>query len=319
MSIRGCVLTLAFLALASAISAPTRADVRSIDAAQTLPRPAGYTTWGTDVAIDGGYIIMLAGNAGSQSALLYRRNLSDGKWVFRHALWTYSGPYVRSDVAMRNGIAAVQFGDEIRIFEVSGGDYVRAPSTAPILQQGGVAISGNSVLIGGNDCDYDAVIYQKNAAGSWAITGRIDDNQGECLTVNDLASVEINNDYAILRSRNASEAHAWRRNGTALDWVPAGTLAFQPDESVVNDNFTLQGATAVAPNGVVWLRTGTSTWTRQGVLLSVDRDNADGFMFGVKYRNGVLIANESGRFATLTQLYIEASPGHFEHVGSLRT
>src|SRR3954451_17123018 len=180
MTIRGCIFTLASLALAFAISTPIRADVRSIDAVQTLPRPAGYTTWGTDVAIDGGYIIVLAGKDGSQSALLYRRSLSDGQWVFRHVLWTYSGPFVRSDVAMKSGIAAVQFGDEIRLFAVSGGDYVREPSTAPILQQGGVAISGNSVLIGGNDCDYDAVIYQKNTAGSWTITGRIDDNQGEC-------------------------------------------------------------------------------------------------------------------------------------------
>ena len=54
-------------------------------------------------------------------------------------------------------------------------------SAAPIRHHGGLAISGNSVLIGGNNCDYDAVIYQKNTAGSWAITGRIDDNQGECL------------------------------------------------------------------------------------------------------------------------------------------
>ncbi|HEV8442002.1 MAG TPA: hypothetical protein VGQ27_00935, partial [Steroidobacteraceae bacterium] len=319
MSIRACVLTLASLALAFAISTPARADVRSIDAVQTLPRPAGYTAWGTDVAIDGGYIIVLAGTDGSQSALLYRRNLSDGQWVFRHVLWTYTGPFVRSDVAMKNNIAAVQFGDNIQIFELSGGDYVAAPSTAPIRHQGGVAISGNSVLIGGNDCDDDAVIYQKNAAGSWAITGRIDDNQGQCLDVNDLASVEMYGDYAIVHSKNASEAHAWRRNGTALDWVPAGTLAFLPDELSTNENFALQGATAVAPNGVVWLRTGSSTWTRQGVLLSVDRDNANGFMSGVKYRNGVLIVNEFGRFTTLTQLYIEASPGHFEHVGSLRT
>ena len=36
-------------------------------------------------------------------------------------------------------------------------------SAAPIRHQGGVAISGNSVLIGGNNCDYDAVIYQKNS------------------------------------------------------------------------------------------------------------------------------------------------------------
>ena len=319
MSIRGCVFTLVSLAMSLAISAPTRADVRSIDAGQTLPRPASPATWYTAVAIDGGYLIVLASNEGSQRALLYRRSVSTGQWTYRRVLWTYSGPFVRSDVAMRSGIAAVQFGDEIRLFEQMSGDYVRASSTAPIRHQGGLAISGNRVLIGGNDCDYDAVIYQKNSAGSWAITGRIDDNQGECLGDFDLAPVEINADYAVLRSKEAREAHAWRRNGTALAWVPAGTLDFEPNELVFNENFALQGATAVGPNGVVWRLTGTSTWTRQGVLTSVDRDNGDGTIFEVKYRNGVLIASESGRSIAFPRVYIEASPGRFEHVGSLRS
>jgi len=164
MSIRA-VFAILSLTLSFAISAPTWADVRSIDPVQTLPRPPGYTVWGADVAIDGGYIIVLAFKEGSQSALLYRLSASNGQWVYRRVLWTYSGPYVRFDVAMRNGIAAVQFGNEIRLFEQASGDYVRASSTAPIRHQGGLAISGNSVLIGGNDCDYDAVIYQKNSAG----------------------------------------------------------------------------------------------------------------------------------------------------------
>ena len=85
---------------------------------------------------------------------------------------------------------------------------------APIRHQGGLAISGNSVLIGGNNCDYDAVVYQKNTAGSWAITGRIDDNQGECIATIGATRVELNYDYALLRAPYAREAQAWRRNGT---------------------------------------------------------------------------------------------------------
>ena len=318
MSIRGCVFTLASLALALAIATPTRADVHAITAVQKLPRPSsGFAAWYTDIAIDGSYIIVLTSIEGSQRALLYRRSASSGQWVYRRALWTYSGPFVRSDVAMRNGIAAVQFGDEVRLFEQASGDYVRAPSTAPILHQGGLAISGNRVLVGGNDCDYDAVIYQKNAAGSWAIAGRLDDNQGQCLDAYDLASVELNYDYAVLLPKYAREARAWRRNGTALDWVPSGTLVPPPEGDIFTNNFALQGATAVSPNGVVWLRTGTSTWTRQGVLTSVDRDNGDGTMFEVKYRNGVLISSESSRGVAYPRVYIEASPGRFEHVGGL--
>ena len=47
-------------------------------------------------------------------------------------------------------------------------------SAATTSRYGTLAISGSRVIVGGNDCDYDAVIYGKNAAGSWAITGRID-------------------------------------------------------------------------------------------------------------------------------------------------
>ena len=169
---RAGVFTLASLAMSFAFSAPAEADIRSIDPVQTLARPTTqtYTTWGWDVAVDGGYIIVLAGYDGGQQALLYRRNNSNGQWVFRRALVTRAGPFVRSSVAMRNGIAAVQFGDQISLFELSGGDYVLQTSAAPIRHHGGTAISGRSVIIGGNNCDYDAVIYQKGSSGSWAIT-----------------------------------------------------------------------------------------------------------------------------------------------------
>ena len=195
------VFTLASLVLSLALSTPALADVRSIDPAQTLARPPGsaFTYWGQDVAIDGGHIIVLAGYEGGQQALLYRRSNSNGQWVFRRALVTWTGAYVRTGVAMKNGIAAVQFGNQISLFELSGGDYVPSPSAAPIRHHGGLAISGNSVLIGGNNCDYDAVVYQKNTAGSWAITGRIDDNQGECFGEFDSYAVELHYDYALLR------------------------------------------------------------------------------------------------------------------------
>jgi hypothetical protein len=290
---------------------------RAYGPTQVLTRPAGteFTRWGTDIAVDSGYIIVLANYAGGQQALLYRRNNSDGRWVYRRALVTYTGPLVRSHVAMRNGIAAVQFDDQITLFEVASGDYVRAASDAPIRHHGGLAISGNSVLIGGDNCDYDAVIYQKGTGGSWGITGRIDDNQGECLsTANDYA-VELSYDTAILRAPNGTEGRAWRRNGSAVNWVSAGILPFQPGESAhVEAAFRLQGSTAVAPNGVVWRRTGTSSWTRQGEVISVDRDNGAGTTFNVAFRDGVLVTNEWGRYRAIPHAYLETSPGLFENL-----
>jgi hypothetical protein len=312
------VFSLASLVLACAFSTPSRAEIRWIDPVQTLPRPAAFTRLGEHVAIDGGHIIALGAYEGGQEALLYRRN-SNGVWVLRRSLVTWTGPYVRSDVAMRNGIAAVQFGDQITLFELSGGDYVRQTSVAPIRHHGGLAISGRSVLIGGNNCDYDAVVYQKNSSGSWAITGRLDDNQGECLDPWYNTAVELHYDYALIRPPYGRESVAWRRNGSALDWVRAGTLPFLPDEgATVNGADALQGATAVADNGVVWRRSGTSTWTRQSELQTVDSENSTGFKSGPVYRDGVLIATHSARYGAATAVHVETSPGQFEQVGALQ-
>ena len=80
------------------------------------------------------------------------------------------------NVRMKNGLAVVQFGDQETIYEYTGGDYVAGQSATPIRHPGGVAISGNSVLIGGDGCDYDAVVYQKAPTDSgaspadWTIT-----------------------------------------------------------------------------------------------------------------------------------------------------
>ena len=317
---RAGVFALALLAGSFAISTPSRAEIRWIDPVQTLAPPAASTFTASDVAIDGDHIIALGGYEGGQQALHYRRN-SNGQWVYRRSLLNWIDHNVRSDVAMRNGIAAVQFGNEITLFELAGGDYVRQTSAAPIRHQGGVAISARSVLIGGNNCDYDAVIYQKNSSGSWAITGRLDDNQGECLFANAKYAVELHYDYALVRTPAGLDGVAWRRNGTALDWVRAGTLHMQPnaEATIYEDPYVLQGATAVAPNGDVWRRSGTSTWIRESVLQTLDYDNMRGHTSGPVYRDGVLISIHSASYQEhVTAVHVETSPGQFENVGVLQ-
>jgi hypothetical protein len=317
------LIPLAALAVSFAFQQPAQADVRSFRAVQTLPKPAS-PTWqhfGIAVAIDGPNIIVLALNDGGDTntygALLYRRNSSDGRWVFRRTLLTATGAFARMDVRMKSGIAVVNFGGQVSLFENVGGDYVPARTAAPIRHPGSVDISVDSVLIGGDDCDYDAVVYEKGTDGIWRISGRLDDNAGEC----DPAGlvVELNFDYALLRSQYGDVATAWRRNGTAIDWVPAGVLTLPPGVATSDKPYTLQNATAVANNGLVYLRTGTSTWTLQGKATSVDHDNSSGVTFEVVYRDGVLLTSESGSWAAFPRIYLETSPGRFEHVASLLT
>jgi hypothetical protein len=327
------VFRVGLFALASlAMLNPAWSDVRTLRPAQTLAQPPGqtFTYFGSaGVAIDGGHLLVLASKyEGEQStgqyALLYRR-ASNGVWSYRRILQSHSGPLAdKMSVNMKNGLAVVQFDDQETIYEYSGGDYVPGQTATPIRLPGGVAISGNSILIGGDGCDFDAVVYQKGADGSWGITGRLDDNQpeGECLGV----GVELNYDYALAGGSIRNGLQAWHRNGTALDWLPAGTLTQRPDTHS-GGGIALQGATAVTGIYQVFRRNGT-TWTQQDSIRPVDYGNGAGEGFGVKFRDAKLLIkdtpsglSEDGTFEVPLRpyAYLETSPGHFEHVAVLET
>jgi hypothetical protein len=318
----GCVALIAAACLL-AFSPPARAEVRNIRPTQALPNPTSpsYPYFGIGVAIDGPYIIVLASAPGETSntiaALLYGRSLSSGKWVYRKTLMTRTGTFSRTDVKMKSGIAAVQIGGQVTLFEHVNGDYVPARVAAPIVHPGGVAISSGRLLVGGNGCDYDGVVYEKGSNGTWGITGRLDDDTGEC---DDFGmTVELNYNYALLRSQYGAVASAWRRTGPAIDWVPAGTLAPPPGVNLSDQPFALQGATAVANNGYAYLRNGTSSWVLQDRATSVDNDNSDRITFETIYRDGVLLASETGVLWPFPRVYLETTPGQFEHVASLAT
>jgi hypothetical protein len=252
-------------------------------------------------------------------ALLYRRNVSDGRWIYNRALLAVTGPFRRAQVRMKDGLAAVQFGDRVWIFEVANGHYVLGRTAAPIRHPGGLAISGNRILIGGNGCDYDAVVYQKGTDGSWGITGRLDDNQGECRPEG--MAVELNDDYAILKAPSTHGITAWRRDGTAVDWVRAGSLTMPPGTFASERPMALQGATAVAPGSPVVFRRSGTTWTPTSQLMPVDHANGTGTTFDTRFRDGVLVTAESWwNFGySRPYAYVETSPGEFEHVAIMTT
>jgi hypothetical protein len=230
---------------------------------------------------------------------------------------TRDGSFARTDVKMKGRIAAVQIGGQVSLFEQASGDYLPASSATPIRHPGGVAISAGRVLIGGDNCNYDGVVYEKGTDGLWAITGRLDDNTGDCDNYG--LHVELNYNYALLRTQCGSVGTAWRRTGPAVDWVPAGTLPAPPGVGSSDQPFALQGATAVANSGYAYLRTGASTWVLQDRATSADNDNSFGVTFEAVYRDGVLLTSESGAVYSFPRVYLETSPGNFEHVASLMT
>ena len=301
------------LALSSfALMGQAWADVRTLHPVQHIDAPDGYTSFGQDVAIDGGQMIVLGRYNGGQAALLYRRDPSTNQFVYQRVLQSISATsVVGAEIAMKNGIAVVQFGNQESIYEFDGSTYVPAATAQPPSHPGGIAISGNSILMGGNGCEYDGVIYQKGSNGIWDITGRIDDHTGSCLPAG--YSVELNYDYAVLQGRNSpNPATAWHRNGTAFEWVPAGTL------NLATGPFALQNSTAVAPGNYVFRRSGT-TWPEVGRAVADNYFNTLGDGGNdVVYRDGTLLATETVETPE-PYAYLETSPGHFKHVAVLDT
>jgi hypothetical protein len=308
--------TLASLALSVCASA---ADIRTIDFSQILERPPGqtFTQFARNVAIDGTNIIVLATYDGGQSALLYQRASGSARFTYRSTLLTSSEPQDRMQVRMKNGIAVVQFGSREWIFERSGSTYVPGVAASPLNHPGGVAISGNSILIGGDDCGYDGVVYQKGTDGQWHITGRLDDNAGQC--VPEGLAVELNYDYALIHAPGTQEVTTWRRNDTNPDWVSAGTMTINAEVAATSAPFALQNSTVVTPGSYVFRRQG-SAWTAQGRVVPADYGMGSGNASEVKYRDGVLVTLEHWlpNYRAGAYVYLETAPGYFEHVAILR-
>src|SRR6188508_1789220 len=266
-SVRVAIFTLACLALLG----PTWADVRTLTPSQYLAPPPGqtFTQAARNVAIDGTFVIVLASHGAGQSALLYERMRGSSTFTYRRTLLTFAYPRERMQVRMRNGLAVVHFGDRAWIFERVANNYVLAQTAAPLRHPGGVAISAKSILFGGDNCTYDAVVYEKRADGIWDITGRMDDHQGQCHPEG--RAVELHYDYALLQEPGESWLKAWHR-GTALDWTPGGVIFANAHYSLVT-RAGLQNATAVTAGSGVNVREGDD-WRRISYALPADFGSA---------------------------------------------
>jgi hypothetical protein len=294
------------------------ADVRTIQFSQKLEPPAGqtFTRFADRVAIDGADIIVIARYQGGQSALLYQRASGSSRFTYRSTLLTFADPQEDLQVRMKNGIAVVKFGAHEWIFEKSGSSYVPGEAATSLDHPGGVAISGNRILFGGDGCDYDGVVYQKGGDGRWQITGRLDDDQGQCVTEG--LAVELNYDYAVLHAPGAPQATTWRRNGSALAWVSAGNLPINAEVAATSAPFALQNATLVTPASYVFRREG-GAWSPKGRVVPVDYGMGTGNATAVKYRDGVLATAEhwTPNYANRVYLYQEMAPAQFEHLAVL--
>jgi len=310
---------LLFVALTFAVLPSIASNVRTIYPSQQLLAPdPGYTFFGQAVAIDGGWAIVLADRPGGRVALLYARE-SSGSWAYRSVLLDVADTpeNLRAGLEMKNGIAAVQLNDTIAIYELINSNWQRGTTLATLRYPGGLAISGNGILIGANRCQDGAFIYQKAATGVWGVTGRIPGGGGLCSTAP--TPVELNYDYALVRIA-ARFVGVYRPSGS-VDWTLVGQIQIPDDASTAAGAMALQKSTAVSPGSAVFRRTGAA-WGYVGQLQPVDYGNGTGHAGTVEYRDGVLLASEGWSEMhqyTKPYVYLENTGGTFDHVGILET
>ncbi len=285
--------------------------VYTVPSSQGLRTPTGSFNFqnASALAITSDSIIVIDGGA-----LLYRR-AANGQWVFSRTLVADPGTFGPSDVAMKNNLAAIKVGATSTIWEKINGDWQQAPTAAPITAPGGFAISLDRIMVGGDGCTADALIYQKNTStGIWDVTGRIPAEDGTC--ANTPRPVELNYDYALVRG-TTKVLRSYRRNGTALVWPNAGNITLTGETAAWQTAPALQSGTLVL-NDLSYYRRTASGWSRAGRLLPLDYPFGAGNSGGVLYRDGLLLVNDGTdgfQDGSRPYVYVKNAQGGFEHVG----
>lgn len=170
------LLALGSAALAGPVEIPETARIANPD--------ASYTSFGSRVAVDGDYAIVVGHknvpNTGGNDDTL------NTAFLFRYVngSWTYLRPLASDQdhnegdggnsqgIDMHDGIAALAL-QPIRVFERAGADYVEraitgpgtAGSSSPDLRGDDVQIDSNRILFGG--LCFGGLVYDRQADGTW--------------------------------------------------------------------------------------------------------------------------------------------------------
>jgi hypothetical protein len=314
------------LILMLALVPAAQARVHSVEPSQSLRLPQEQVLEGFPalaVAIDSDSLITIVDRSAplaGRFALLYRRG-ADGQWAFSRTLLHTTAPVsqLRASVVMKNSIAVIDIAGQTTVWEFTGGNWVQGVTESEIPFHGGHAISGRNFLVGFPGCgEADGYVYGKATDGVWRLTGRLPPQAGTCL--NGPRDVDLNYDWALINDP-AGTVHVYRRNGTALDWVAAGSFPLQGQSAGRAGPLALQSGIAAAPGSTIYRRTG-SAWNLAQTLLPINFAMGSGDAHRVLYRDTVVWTVE-GRGDNVDfarpYAYVQNSTGRFEHAAMLNT
>jgi hypothetical protein len=242
------VVTALLTLLLSATALPRPVILQSTE---TIPPPdPTYTYFGYGLAIDGDWAIITgekwqdpndAYSAITQTAYLFRR--VNSRWVLQRKLVEqtsfadYSGS---SGLAMREGIAVVLLSGGLRVFELSGNDYVARSVTGSGGGLGGdIDISNRRILLGSGECAWNGTILEFSTANNrWQGTTTLPgESKDGCDDEFHGGPVEISGDLAWVDGGGVFH----RSGGTTWNPVPMWSL---PAEQLSSGAVALNGPNA---------------------------------------------------------------------------
>ena len=264
-----------------------------------------------DVAIDGDSIIVAA----FHNAYLFRR-AANGTWSYSRSLVTVAdNPDVRMHVEMKGSLAIIKIGASTTIWKKIAGQWVQAPTAAPITAPGDFAISANRIIVGANGCTADALIYEENASGIWGVASTIPAEDGTC--GNTPRPVELNYNTALVRG-SGNVMRSYRQSGSV--WANAGNLTLSPLAAELQQPAALQSDWLVL-NDLSYYRRTTGGWTRLGRLQPLDYPYGAGDRGRVLYRDSTVLVNdfkEDFDSSLRPYVYLKNAQGAFDHVATLQ-
>jgi hypothetical protein len=280
--LRAVVFT-SLLLLASSVGANERPLLLS--PTYTTAPPANYEFVNT--AFEGNWMIAAGGVINTDpfvgspystaAVFLYRRG-GLGAWVLQSKLaevpyfWEWNSTGV--SLAMENGLLAFELNKKLYIYERTPTGFTQTAVLDDGYDSAAIRIDGQRILAGLGNCNGAAVV-EKNAAGVWAISGRLQTTGADCY--NDFSYtdfVDFSGDSALVGVRGGPRtAQAFRRVAGQLQWLRTVTLP----ASQYNVPVALRGSLALVSGDVetrtiatVYRRTGNN-WDQIDSLRYVDR------------------------------------------------
>jgi hypothetical protein len=308
------------------------------------PDPSHYESFPTAVGIDGddAFVAMSHYIPAPSDEYYDEQQLEVAVWLFRriNGTWTpvrqiafnhfsYYSEWDHS-ISMKDGIAAVNFGGGIAIFERTNGEWVQKNSVWP-GPGGEVEVDGGRIISGGSDCQWKGTLFARDAAGVWRETSTMFGEERGCDDEFSGGPVALSGGHALVLNRYNDTTSYERMPSVFLfrDW--GGTSGFQFAGSVYNSTFTPLGyaialrgdeafiAGSDATGTHVFRNSNTGSWDRVDSLLPLDAHMGAGRTSYVRKSELYVMTHawSSDRLGSVIHVFTKGTDGQYRQAATL--